>query len=94
MKDMTQQQALAEAVKRWGTTGAVRIRPGPVGKRTGGGRLARYRFTVGNGGLGKLCTVQGQGDTWREAFEDARPTNVSPRAAANGNGAQERKRAL
>ena len=74
MRDLTEQQALAEARRRWGDTGAVRERPAPVTARSGGvrGRLARYRFVVGNLDLGKHCSVQGQGDSWREAFADAR----------------------
>jgi len=74
MADMTEEQALAEARRRWGDTGAVRVRPPAVTTRSGGvrGRLARYRFVVGNYDLGKRCSVQGQGDTWREAFADAR----------------------
>lgn len=75
MKDMTRVQAQEEAMRRWGTSGAIRFRPAAVSKgRSGRGRLARYRCTVGNGGLGKSCSVEGQGDTWREAFADAHPT--------------------
>lgn len=71
---MTQKEALAEAVRRWGKSGAIRCRPAPASKaRVRQGRLSRYRCTVGNGDLGKYCSVEGQGDTWREAFEDARP---------------------
>ncbi len=74
MKDMTEKQALAEAVRMWGASGAVRLRtdstsPGRVLR----GRLARYRCVVGDGGLGKHRSIEGQGDTWREAFLDARP---------------------
>lgn len=73
MADMTESQALAEAKRRWGESGAVRVRPPSVTTRGSGvrGRLARYRFVVGNCGLGKRCSVQGQGDTWRDAFADA-----------------------
>lgn len=75
MKDMTQKQALAEAVRRWGPSGAIRFRPPQARKgHPGTGRLARYRCIVGNGGLGKLRSIEGQGDTWREAFADACPT--------------------
>jgi hypothetical protein len=74
MKEMTQEQAQAEALKRWGPSGAVRLLPASITKsKSGRGRLARYRFIVGNGKLGKACSVQGQGDTWEEAFADARP---------------------
>jgi hypothetical protein len=69
MRDMTQEQALAEARRRWGATGHVRELGSKLGDRSG--RLARYRFTVGNHAPGPLCTVQGQGDTWRKAFDDA-----------------------
>jgi hypothetical protein len=76
MKDMTQKQAKEEAVRRWGSSGAVRLREGPASKGVNRpGRLARYRCTVGNGGLGKFCSIQGQGDTWATAFADARPTS-------------------
>lgn len=46
-------------------------------KRVGPGRLARYRYEVGNGGLRRTCTIVGQGDSWAEAFEDARPRVVA-----------------
>lgn len=73
MKEMTEKEALAEAVRRWGPTGAIRYRPAPNSREMGGkGRLARYPCTVGNGNLGKSCSVEGQGDDWRSAFEDAR----------------------
>ena len=73
---MTEKQAQAEALKLWGEGGAIRFRPGPTSKdRSGRGRLARYCCTVGNGGLGKACSVKGQGDSWVEAFADARPTS-------------------
>ncbi len=72
MRDLTEAQAWAEARRRWGLAGAVRARPPAVTTREGArGRLARYRFVVGNANLGKGCTVQGQGDTWRAAFDDA-----------------------
>ena len=72
MKDMTQEEALAEAVRRWGASGTIRFRPSPPG-RTHRGRLARYCCTVGNGIAGSFYSVEGQGNTWREAFADARP---------------------
>jgi hypothetical protein len=78
MKDMTEEQALAEAVRRWGPSGAIRLRTqSSVSGRVQRGRLARYRCVVGNGGLGKDCSIEGQGDTWREAFLDARPVTAS-----------------
>jgi hypothetical protein len=83
MEDMTAEEAQAEAVRRWGESGAIRTRQDTASTvRNGRGRLARYRFTVGNGYLGKACSVQGQGHTWREAFDDARPsaTHGAPRA--------------
>jgi len=73
MKDMTRKQALEEATKRWGETAAVRSFPRATRKTAGTSRLARYRCTVGDGYLGDRCSIEGQGDTWREAFEDARP---------------------
>jgi len=75
MRDMTEKQALEEARRRWGDEAAVRLRPPPVhGHDNRRGRLAPYRYSVGNFGLGKRCTVKGMGDTWREAFEDAEAT--------------------
>jgi hypothetical protein len=74
MKDMTEEQALAEAKLRWGAGGAIRLRTNPSASgRVQRGRLARYCCVVGNGGLGKECSIEGQGNTWREAFLDARP---------------------
>ena len=69
MKDMTQKQALAEAIRRWGPSGTIRFRPT---RRDGSprGRLARYCCTVGNGRNGSFRS-EGQGNTWREAFADA-----------------------
>ena len=73
MKDMTLQQAQAEAVKRWGPSGTVRFLPPRSGRPLMRGRLARYCCTVGNGFAGSLYSIEGQGHTWREAFSDARP---------------------
>jgi hypothetical protein len=72
MKDMTQEQARVEALRRWGTGGTIEFRP-PRRPREARGRLARYACKVSNGGVRGSRTVEGQGDTWREAFEDARP---------------------
>ena len=78
MKDMTKEQALAEAKMRWGAGGAIRLRTHPsTSGRVQRGRLARYRCVVGNGGLGKDCSIEGQGNTWWEAFLDARPVTAS-----------------
>ena len=72
MKDMTQKEALAEAVKRWGAAGTIHFRRmAPDRQRRG--RLARYPCTVGNGIVDSYRSVEGQGNTWREAFADARP---------------------
>jgi hypothetical protein len=67
--DMTQEQAQAEAIRRWVSSAMAIYRPS---RRNDGshGRLARYRCTVRNGGVGAY-PVEGQGDTWREAFLDA-----------------------
>jgi hypothetical protein len=74
VKDMTKKQALTEAVRRWGATGAIRFRPTTSRNgQIGSGRLARYRCTVGDGHLGKYRSIEGQGNTWREAFADAGP---------------------
>jgi hypothetical protein len=67
MKDMTQKQAREEAIKRWGPNGTILLRPSKAG-RTQRGRLARYRCVVSSG----HGRVEGQADTWRAAFEDAR----------------------
>ena len=83
MEDMSDEEALAEAVRRWGESGAIRARADTASTaRNGRGRLARYRCTVGNGHLGKACSVQGQGDTWRDAFADVRATRPRPVAQA------------
>lgn len=72
MRDMTDKQALEEARRRWGADAAVHARPPAVHDRGGvRGHLARYRYEVGNCGLGKRCTIRGMGNTWREAFADA-----------------------
>ncbi len=69
MKEMTQKEAQAEALRRWGPRGTVTFRSP---RRNGrGGRLARYCCTVGNGHSGSVRAVEGQGNTWREAFDDA-----------------------
>ena len=70
MKDMTQQEAKAEAFRRWGPAGKIEFHP-PRVARAQRGRLARYACTVGNGAAGSRRTVEGQGDTWLEAFADA-----------------------
>ena len=66
--DMTLEQARAEAVRRWGAGAMVEFRPARAPRSTRG-RLARYRCTVGNG----FRSIEGQGETWIEAFADARP---------------------
>jgi hypothetical protein len=71
MRDMTSEQALAEAVRRWGPSASISVHPSRA-KRQQPGRLARYRCTVRNGMAGAFCSVEGQGHTWFEAFADAR----------------------
>jgi hypothetical protein len=71
MKDMTQKQARAEAVRRWGPSATIEFRPQRSAIRRG--RLARYCCTVANGDRSASYTVEGQGDTWRAAFADACP---------------------
>jgi hypothetical protein len=71
MRDMTNEQALAEARRRWGSSGKVRQLGSPSERPGTRGRLARYRFTVGNNDLGPSCTIKGQGDSWRAAFDDS-----------------------
>lgn len=72
MKDMTEAEARAEAIRRWGPSGTIEFRPSRSsnGHR---GRLARYPCTVANGDRGSFYSIEGQGNTWREAFADARP---------------------
>lgn len=70
--DMTQAQAQAEAIRRWGPGGMVKFRPRRPA-RSAPGRLARYCCIVGNGVERSFYSIEGQGDTWREAFADARP---------------------
>jgi hypothetical protein len=70
MKDMTEKEARAEALRRWGPSGMVTFRPSRTIK-SNRGRLARYCCIVGNGDGRSLYSVQGQGHTWREAFDDA-----------------------
>jgi len=72
VKDMTEQQALAEAFRRWGASGTIKFRP-PRAAGSQRGRLARYCCTVGNGLSGSFYSIEGQGNSWREAFDDARP---------------------
>jgi len=72
MRDMTQKQARAEAVRRWGPNATITFLPPRSGKIRRG-RLARYCCTVGNAGGGSFRSVEGQGNTWLEAFADARP---------------------
>jgi hypothetical protein len=69
--DMTREEALAEAVRRWGSAGTVKHRPLHL-SRGNRGRLARYCYTVSNGLAGSCACVEGQGNSWREAFADAR----------------------
>ncbi|MCA1825831.1 MAG: hypothetical protein LC689_02685 [Myxococcales bacterium] len=69
MKDMTERQARAEAMKRWGAAAIIQYSAPRSDRR---GRLARYTCKVGNGAGGGIA-IEGQGYTWREAFDDARP---------------------
>jgi len=71
MKDMTQKQARAEAVRRWGPSGTITFLP-PRSRKSRRGTLARYCCIVGNGGGGSPYSIEGQGNSWREAFADAR----------------------
>jgi len=69
MKEMTEWEARAEAVKRWGSMATVQYSAPRSGRR---GRLSRYTCRVSNGAIGAVG-IEGQGYTWREAFDDARP---------------------
>lgn len=65
---MTKRDALAEARRRWGQEGAVRLQwiPGTKGDTQ---RRVGYRFDKGNG-IGGFV-ICGTGDTWAAAFADA-----------------------
>jgi hypothetical protein len=69
--DMTEQEAQAEVRRRWGAAGTAKHRPLHA-SREGRGRLARYCYTVSNGAASVSARVEGQGNSWREAFADAR----------------------
>jgi len=71
-KDMTRAQAQAEAFRRWGPGATIKFLPAHEG-RSRRGRLARYSCIVGNGSPGSFYAIEGQGNTWTEAFADARP---------------------
>lgn len=71
-KDMTLDQARAEAVRRWGAGGTAQFFA-PRSPRSPRGRLARYPCVVRNGRGESICSMEGQGRTWTEAFADARP---------------------
>ena len=73
--DMTEQEAQAEATRRWGAAGTAKHRPLHLG-RANRGRLARYCYTVSNGLAPVSTRVEGQGNSWREAFADARASQV------------------
>ena len=93
VRDLTESQAAAEAIRRWGQSGAIRLRSDGTGlgsvKR---GRLARYRCTVGDGGLGEYRSMEGQGDSWLEAFLDAKPiVTVSAKRDADQIGEGDRE---
>ena len=68
---MTRQEAQAEAIRRWGEGATITLRASP--KRNPRGRLARYKCLVSSGKRGFFPSTEGQGDTWQEAFADARP---------------------
>ena len=72
MDDMTPDQAQAEALRRWGAAGRIEFHP-PRRPGASRGRLGRYACKVDNGGGTRSVSVEGQGNTWREAFADARP---------------------
>jgi hypothetical protein len=67
MKEMSERQALAEAAKRWGPAATVEFSAPRSEHR---GRLARYTCRVSNGARGSNA-IEGQGYSWREAFDDA-----------------------
>jgi hypothetical protein len=68
MKDMSESEAWSEAARRWGRAATIEYSPPRSGRR---GRLSRYTCKVGNGRSG-AWSIEGQGYTWREAFDDAR----------------------
>jgi hypothetical protein len=60
---MTEEEALREARRRWGASGAVQSQE-PTWQTNW------YRFAVGQR-LGQGFRTWGQGDSWEEAFADA-----------------------
>ncbi len=70
MKEMTQAQAQAEAIRRWGPGGTVEFRPSRSHREVRG-KLARYPCLVSDGTAGHR-SIEGQGETWTDAFADAR----------------------
>jgi hypothetical protein len=67
---MTDKQALTQARKRWGKTGAVQQRQKrTLSERTGAVLVDTH--AVGHIAMGLFFAVQGQGPNWVGAFEDA-----------------------
>jgi len=78
---MTQDEARAEAIKRWGEGATVTFRPRRNGERRG--RLARYSCIVSSGAGGFFPLTEGQGDTWQAAFADALGAEIKERRATD-----------
>lgn len=67
---MTFDEAMLQARRRWGDRGVVEV------TFTGyvlDGKVS-YRYAVGDAAGGHSWNVQGQGETWEAAFEQADPT--------------------
>ena len=60
---MNQNEAMAEAVRRWGKDAHVRYRQGHLSKDMMPYAVGRWK--------GKTFERYGQGQTWEEAFQDA-----------------------
>lgn len=68
---MTRTEALAEAQRRWGTSGEVNTLTEPRSMReVGDSPLSLYEVGILEGGGGDW-DVRGSGDSWEAAFADA-----------------------
>jgi hypothetical protein len=77
---MNQNEAMEEAVRRWGKDAHVRYGQGQLSKDTMPYAVGRWK--------GKTFERYGQGQTWEEAFQDAdKRKPAADDAAANDNSA-------
>ena len=71
---MNQNEAMAEAVRRWGKDAHVRYRQGQLSKDMMPYAVGRWK--------GKTFERYGQGQSWEEAFQDADKTKPAADDAA------------